>query len=87
MTPKHVSSAAVAPMHVYGLPYLWSMVAIDSHMAARCTCTTRHEASPRDRNCASAPRIVCSASATGSSCVRTERSRYAFSAGRPRPSR
>ena len=74
MTPKMARIAAVAPKHVYGLPYLESMRESGSLMATRCACATRHEASPRDRKMASEPRMLLSASAIGSSCVRTERS-------------
>ena len=63
------------------------MRTIVSVMYGRCAGTTRHEASPRDRWGTSGPRILRSASATGSSCVRIERSTYARSAGTPRPSR
>ena len=87
IVPKQHSSVAVAPMHVCALPYLESMRTIGSVRNGRCACTTRHEASPRDRCGTSAPRMLRSASATGSSCVRIERSTYARSAGTPRPSR
>ena len=67
-----VSSAAVAPMHVCGLPYLESILETASGMSVRCAVATRHEARPRDRKATSEPRIVPSASAMGSSCVRGE---------------
>jgi len=87
MTPKLARMAAVAPRHVYGLPYLLSMRESGSVIVARCACATRHDASPRERKTVSAPRMLLSASALGSSCVRTDRSTYAFSLGTPRPSR
>ena len=87
IVPKQVSSVAVAPMHVCACPYLESMRTIVSVMYGRCAGTTRHEASPRDRWGTSGPRMLRSASATGNSCVRIERSTYARSAGTPRPSR